>query len=80
MSLLLESVFPPHFTITKIKWLTPFKEIIAVNTKNMRKLCIKNVALLLVQADGTYSYRLSLKGLLLVQADGTYSYRSSLKG
>jgi hypothetical protein len=53
-------------TITKIKWLTPFKEIIAVYTeKNMKPintLCVQNIELLIVKAVGTYSYHQALKG------------------
>jgi hypothetical protein len=50
----------PHFTITKINWLTLFKEIIAVYSDNHAKQ-IQNAALLTVKADGSYSYRLALK-------------------
>jgi hypothetical protein len=50
----------PHFTITKINWLTLFKEIIAVYSENYKKLtnviCEKNAELLIVNAGGTYSY------------------------
>jgi hypothetical protein len=53
----------PHFTITKINWLTLFKEIIAVHNEDHTKhINTQNVALLIVKADGTYSYRLALKG------------------
>jgi hypothetical protein len=49
-----------HFTITKIKWLTLFKEIIAVYSENNKKpkntLCHQNADLLIVKADGTHSY------------------------
>jgi hypothetical protein len=53
----------PHFTITKINWLTLFKEIIAVySEKNMQNQKTQNSALLSVKADGSYSYRSGLKG------------------
>jgi hypothetical protein len=52
----------PHFTITKIKWLTLFKEIIAVYSENHKKQYIQNEALLTVKADGSYSYRSALNG------------------
>jgi hypothetical protein len=49
-----------HFTITKINWLTLFKEIIAVYsehcTKPMNTLCGQTSELLIVEAGGTYSY------------------------
>jgi hypothetical protein len=35
----------PHFTITKIDWLTPFKEIIAVCSENDTKPRKPNAAL-----------------------------------
>jgi hypothetical protein len=45
-----------HFTITKIKWLTLFKEIIAVyyenHTKPENTLCGQNGELLVIKADG----------------------------
>jgi hypothetical protein len=48
------------FTITKINWLTLFKEIIAVYCENNKKhnntLCGKNAELQIVNARGTYSY------------------------
>jgi uncharacterized protein YktB (UPF0637 family) len=50
----------PHFTITKINWLTLFKEIIAVYTENytepINTLCGQNAELLIVKAGGLYSY------------------------
>jgi hypothetical protein len=52
----------PHFTITKINWLTLFKEIIAVYIDNDTKPINENAALLTVKADGSYSYRSALKG------------------
>jgi hypothetical protein len=56
----------PHFTITKINWLTLFKEIIAVYCKNHMKrintLCGQNAELLNVKPGGTYSYHCALKG------------------
>jgi hypothetical protein len=52
-----------HFTITKINWLTLFKEIIAVysekDTKQTRTNCI---ALLIVKAGGTHCYHWDVKG------------------
>jgi hypothetical protein len=48
----------PHVTITKISWLTLFKEII----KKTNTLCGKNAKLLNVKACGTYSYHWVLKG------------------
>jgi hypothetical protein len=45
----------PHFTITKINWLTLFKEIIAVYTENHTRIN-KNSHELIVEAGGTYSY------------------------
>jgi hypothetical protein len=49
-----------HFTITKINWLTLFKEIIAVYTENHMKhintLCGQNSELLNVKVGGTHSY------------------------
>jgi hypothetical protein len=39
-----------------------FKEIIAVYILNHTKPIHKNAVLLLVQADGTYSYRSALNG------------------
>jgi hypothetical protein len=47
----------PHFTITKINWLTPFKEIIAVYVKNHGEPINKNAQLLTVKAAGTYNYQ-----------------------
>jgi hypothetical protein len=48
-----------HFTITKINWLTLFKEIIAAyfenHTKPMNTFCEQNAELLIVKAIGTYS-------------------------
>jgi hypothetical protein len=52
----------PHFTVTKINWLTLFKEIIAVYSENHAKPIIQNAALLTVKADGSYSYFSALKG------------------
>jgi len=51
----------PHFTITKINWLTLFKEIIAVYSANRTKHVNKNVALLIIKAGGTCIYRSALK-------------------
>jgi hypothetical protein len=46
----------PHFTITAINWLTPFKKIIAVYSGNNTKPI--NTA----EGDGTYRYHSALKG------------------
>jgi hypothetical protein len=48
-----------HFTITKINWLTLFKEIIAVYTENLTKYTMK---LLIFKAGGTNSSHSALKG------------------
>jgi hypothetical protein len=47
----------PYFTITKINWLTLFKEITAVYSENHTKPINKNATLLNVKADGSYNYR-----------------------
>jgi hypothetical protein len=57
----------PHFTITKINWLTLFKEIIAVCSENNAKPINRlqrmgNAELLNVKDDGTYNYHWALKG------------------
>jgi hypothetical protein len=55
-----------HFTITKINWVTLFKEILAVysenHTKHINTLCGQNAELLIVEAGGTYSYHWVEKG------------------
>jgi hypothetical protein len=54
-----------HFTITKINWLTLFKEIIAVYTENHTKYKYTlwpNAQLLNVKECGTHSYHWVLKG------------------
>jgi hypothetical protein len=45
----------PHFTITKINWLTLFKQIIAFYTDNLTEP-INRKCRVTVTADGTYSY------------------------
>jgi hypothetical protein len=50
-----------HFSITKINWLTPFKEIIPIYTENDTKLKLQNAAEVTIEAGGTYSYRSALK-------------------
>jgi hypothetical protein len=45
-----------------INWLTMFKEIIADYSKNHAKPINTKSELLTVKADGSYSYRLALKG------------------
>jgi hypothetical protein len=52
----------PHFTITKINWLTLFKEIIAFYSENHTKHINKNEELLIVETGGTYIYHWALKG------------------
>jgi hypothetical protein len=53
-----------HFCITETNWLILFKEIIAVYSENHTKprntLCGQNVELLIVKADGEYSYHWAL--------------------
>jgi hypothetical protein len=53
-----------HFTITKINWLTLFKEIIAVycenRTKHINTLCRQNAELLTKEAGGSHSYHWDL--------------------
>jgi hypothetical protein len=55
-----------HFTITKINWLTLFKETIAVYSENHTKLinilCGPNAESLNIKAGGTNSYHWALKG------------------
>jgi hypothetical protein len=48
----------PHFTITKINWLTLFKEIISVYSENNIKTAKwkQNKVFLIVEAGGTYIY------------------------
>jgi hypothetical protein len=43
----------PHLTITKINWLTLFKEIISVYSENHTNPVTQNAALLIVTARGT---------------------------
>jgi hypothetical protein len=45
-----------HFTVTKIKQLMLFNEIIAVYSENHKKLINKIGELVIVDADGTQSY------------------------
>jgi hypothetical protein len=52
----------PHFTITKINWLTLFKEIITVYNESHEKPINKNTGLLNIKAAGKYSYRLAVEG------------------
>jgi hypothetical protein len=56
----------PHFTITKISWLTLFKEVIDVYSENHTKpantLCGENAELLIVKVRGTYSSHCALRG------------------
>jgi hypothetical protein len=59
----------PHFTITKINWLTLFKEMIAVYSGNHKKslnaLCGQNSELLVSETSGTRIYHLDLRVKLL---------------
>jgi hypothetical protein len=59
----------PHFTITKINWLTLFKEAITVDSDNhmkpMNTFCRQDVELLAVETDCTYSYHWPLGRLKL---------------
>jgi hypothetical protein len=48
----------PHFTITKINWLTLFEEIIAVFTENHTKPTKTYTEFLIVKGGGAYSYHL----------------------
>jgi hypothetical protein len=50
----------PHFTITAINWLTPFKEIIAVYSGNNTKP-INTKRRLTAEGGGTYRYHSALK-------------------
>jgi hypothetical protein len=52
----------PHFTITKINWLTLSKEIIAVYTDNPMKPIKQNAGLLNVTVGGACSYHRASKG------------------
>jgi hypothetical protein len=53
-------------SVTKINWLTLFKEVFAVysenNTKPTNKLCGQNAELLIFKTGGTYSCHWVLKG------------------
>jgi hypothetical protein len=51
----------PHFTITKINWLTMFKEIIAVYTDSCMNPINTKYNLLILKSDGIYSYLWALK-------------------
>jgi hypothetical protein len=48
-----------HFTITQINWLTLFEEIVYVCFDNY--MMPQNATLLIVKADGTYSYHSALR-------------------
>jgi hypothetical protein len=50
------------FTITKIKWLTRFKEIITVYSENHKKHINTKEELLIIKVAGTYSYHEALNG------------------
>jgi hypothetical protein len=52
----------PHFTITKINWLTLFKEMIAVYSENHTRPINTKWKLLIGKASGIYSHHSSLKG------------------
>jgi hypothetical protein len=51
----------PHFTITKINWLTLFKEVIGVYIETQTRP-VHNAQLLAFKAGGTDTSHLSLKG------------------
>jgi hypothetical protein len=51
-----------HFTITKINWLTLFKEIITGYTENHTKPINKNASPLAAEGAGTYNNHWGLKG------------------
>jgi hypothetical protein len=51
----------PHFTITEINWLMPFKEVIAVYSDNHTKPIYTERNLTTVAVDDTYSYHWGLK-------------------
>jgi hypothetical protein len=46
----------PHFTVTKINWLTLFKEIIACYSENHKKPIIQNALLVIIKTGGAYIY------------------------
>jgi membrane protein insertase Oxa1/YidC/SpoIIIJ len=52
----------PHFTITKINWLTLFKEIIAVYTENNTKPVNTNCSVTIVKSSRAYNWLWPLKG------------------
>jgi hypothetical protein len=52
----------PHFTITKITWLTLFKEVITVYSENHTKPINKNASSLAAEGAGTYNNHWDLKG------------------
>jgi hypothetical protein len=52
----------PHFTITKINWLTLFKEVIAVYFQSHKKPTNTKRNITDCQTDDSYSYRSALKG------------------
>jgi len=52
----------PHFTITKINWLTLFKEIITVYSENHKKPINTKYSITDCQAAGTYGYHSALEG------------------
>jgi hypothetical protein len=52
----------PYFTITKINWLTLFKEMIAVYSENHAESIATNAQLLIVTAGGKYRSYWALKG------------------
>jgi hypothetical protein len=52
----------PHFTITKIKWLILFKEIITVYMENPKKPINTKCSLQTVRIAGIYNYHYASKG------------------
>jgi hypothetical protein len=61
-----------HFTVTNINWLTLFKEIIAVYSKNHTKqinaLSGQNAELVIIKASGKESNHWALKGYYAMQS------------
>jgi hypothetical protein len=49
----------PYFTITKINWLTLFKDVITLWSKIIQNPYIQNSGLLTAKGAGTYSYHLA---------------------
>jgi hypothetical protein len=58
----------PHFAITKINWLTLFKDMIDVynenHTKPINTLCGQNAKSLVIKSGGTHGYHLATRRLI----------------